>query len=196
MPRTGLSAAELRSRAIDVALARVEREGYDKVRVKDVARALGVSHAALYIHFEDRAALLDAATARWLTEIERVLQAICDADEPALVRIERWFCTRYRRKRQRALADPQIFESFDAAAAIRKPYCQDHLATIQHQVESLLVEAALPTGTPAEQAILLLEATRAFYHPTLTLESLDHDGEPMLRRILAHMLAAMSAPMV
>lgn len=194
MPRTGMPPAELKNRAIDIATARVQRDGFEKVRLSDVARGLGVSHAALYAHFDGRGALLDAVTARWLTETETALRAICDADRPALERIEQWLVERYRRKRTRALADPEVYRAFDAAAALSKPHVQRHLAAIRSQLEGLLADAALPNGTAEDQATLLLEATTGFHHPKLVIDHADQDREPLLRRILHAMLASFGAP--
>lgn len=193
MPRTGMPAAELKDRAIDIALARVQRDGFERVRLSDVARALGVSHAALYAHFDGRGALLDAVTARWLAETETALQAICDADGAPLERIEQWLVERYRRKRGRALAEPEVYRAFDAASALRKPHVQAHLAAIRGQLAALFTAAALPVGTPEEQATLLLEATAAFHHPKLIADHADQDREPLLRRIARAMLISLGA---
>ena len=60
MPRTGLSPEKARQRAVEIAVARIRENGFVKLRLADVAREMGVSHAALYAHFRDKAALLDA----------------------------------------------------------------------------------------------------------------------------------------
>ena len=54
MPRTGLAPAEIKSKAVEAAMTLMRQEGFDKVRLTDIARQLGVSHAALYLHFEDK----------------------------------------------------------------------------------------------------------------------------------------------
>ena len=193
MPRTGMPAADLKTRAIDVARAHVQRTGFEKVRLSEVAREIGVSHAALYAHFDGREALLDAVTARWLSETETALQAICDSPAPAEERIRLWFAERYRQKRRRALRDPQVYRAFDADAALRKPHVQAHMTAIRDQLERLLAEAALPKGTPAEQATLLLEATAAFHHPKLIADHADQDRAPLLAQVLDAMLASFAA---
>ncbi|WP_374944126.1 TetR/AcrR family transcriptional regulator [Sphingomonas sp.] len=191
MPRTGMPAAELRNRAIDLALAGVNRDGFEKVRLSDVARALGVSHAALYAHFDGRGALLDAVTARWLAETETALLAICNGEGAPLERIEQWLVERYRRKRGRARTEPEVYRAFDAAAALRKPHVQEHLAATRSQLARLLADAALPVGTPEDQAALLLEATAAFHHPKLIADHANQDREPLLRHIVRAMLASL-----
>src|SRR5512145_3325109 len=49
---------ELRQALLDAAAAVVEREGVEALSLRELARRLGVSHAAPAHHFADRAALL------------------------------------------------------------------------------------------------------------------------------------------
>src|SRR4051812_23899268 len=76
MPRTGLTAPEIKKRAIEATMVKMRQEGFDKVRLTEIAKQLGLSHAALYLHFKDRTALLDAVSERWLLEIDETLDAI------------------------------------------------------------------------------------------------------------------------
>ena len=62
MPRTGLTASEIKEKAIDLTIEKMRANGFDKVRLTDVAKSLGVSHAALYSHFKDKTALFDAVS--------------------------------------------------------------------------------------------------------------------------------------
>jgi AcrR family transcriptional regulator len=51
---------DLRRALVEAALAAVEAEGHEAVKVREVARAVGVSAAAPFRHFEDRTDLLRA----------------------------------------------------------------------------------------------------------------------------------------
>ncbi len=53
MPRTGMTAQQIRAKAIDITLACMRKHGFEKVRLSDVAKDLGVSHPAHYAHFAD-----------------------------------------------------------------------------------------------------------------------------------------------
>ena len=77
MPRTGLTAEEIKAKSIELTIATMRKEGFDKVRLTDIAKALGVSHAALYSHFKDKTDLLDAVSDRWLIKIDEELATIC-----------------------------------------------------------------------------------------------------------------------
>jgi len=190
MPRTGLSAEELRERAIDAALARIRLVGFDKVRLSDVARDIGISHAALYAHFVDKAALLDAVTRRWLSAVEDALAAVASSAAEPEERITEWFVTLYRMKRSRALEDPEPHKAFDIAAALDKPFVVAHLEHMLGELAALF--AALGGGKPRRQAELAYAATAAFHHPTLVAQTARHDREQQLRDIVALLLQGLA----
>src|ERR1700730_12482652 len=99
MPKTGLTASEIRDKAIDVTIEQMRRSGFDRVRLVDIAKDLGVSHEALYTHFADRGALLDAVSERWVNALEISLEAICREDKDPVAKIHEWFQKLYRTKR-------------------------------------------------------------------------------------------------
>src|SRR5688500_10291298 len=134
MPRTGLTAPEIKRRAIDAAMATMRQEGFDKVRLTDIARELGLSHAALYSHFEDKTALLDAVSETWLVEMDERLEAICR--KPGKAPSEKmlaWIVALHRAKLAKVTHDPELYKSFDLLAHGKKPYVQRHLETVRGQ---------------------------------------------------------------
>src|SRR5580658_7229264 len=98
MPKTGLSPEEIREKAIASALARMRRHGFEKVSLVDVAEDLGLSHAALYSYFVDKAALLDAVSERWLRSIDDELEKIVRRKRDPLLKYHDWCMALYRRK--------------------------------------------------------------------------------------------------
>lgn len=186
MPRTGLTAAEIRSRAIEVALELIRAHGFEKVRLTDVARELGVSHVALYAHFVNREALLDAVLEAWLAEVATTLDAVCAASGAPLPKIERWFLEQYAMKRERALNDGATYAAFDTATAAHKPFVKRHLEHRARQLTGLLQEAG--AASPKRQAAVLLDGTHGFFHPRLVLESAQTNREPELKRVLQALL--------
>lgn len=192
MPRTGLSAEELQERALEVALARMRLVGFDKVRMSDVAKDIGVSHAALYAHFADKDALLDAVTGRWLAIVERTVGAVASSPGDPKARIVEWFVTLYRMKRKRALDDPKPHRAFDVGAALEKPFVIAHLNGLIGQLTDLFRQAGPDIGgKPALNAKLLFDATAAFHHPTLILQSAHTDQVRQLRRIVELVFSGM-----
>lgn len=73
---------DLRRVLLDTALRILEREGEAGLGLRDLARAVGVSPAAPYRHFDSRAALLEALA---VTGFQRFTQAMRDvaASQPA-----------------------------------------------------------------------------------------------------------------
>src|SRR5919205_4393672 len=65
----------LRRALIDTALAMVTEEGAWNFTLREVARRAGVSHAAPYNHFEDKAALLAEVAALGFESLRQTLEA-------------------------------------------------------------------------------------------------------------------------
>ncbi len=71
---------DLRRSLLDTALALVASEGIPALSLREVARRAGVSHAAPYNHFEDKAALLSAVAEEGFREMQETMeQAAVDA---------------------------------------------------------------------------------------------------------------------
>src|SRR5580692_5968956 len=116
MPKTGLTPAAIRDKAIEATLEQMRRHGFDRVRLVDIAKDLGVSHAALYMHFADRGALLDAVSERWLKVLESSLDAISRKDKDPIAKIHEWFQKLHRAKREKLMNDPEPYKSFHAGS--------------------------------------------------------------------------------
>ena len=186
MPRIGMSAAAFRAKAIDIALTHVRRHGFERVRLGDVAKELGVSHVALYSHFVDKAALLEAVTERWLEEVNTKLSAICASERHPGEKIHLWFVELYRLKRERILSEPELYRAFDTAMVSKKQCITMHLAEMRKQLLELVQEATeKPDDTTTERiALLLFEATTSFHHPKLVAEHSGENREWLLRFVL------------
>lgn len=190
MPRTGLTPAEIRSRAIDVALEQIRAHGFEKVRLTDVAHALGISHAALYAHFANKEALLDAVLEQWLAETTDALEAVCASDRKPLAKLEQWFVVQYRLKRERALHDRAVYAAFNSATSAKKPFTCAYLDRRRAQLVALLEGAGLDTAR--KRAAILLDGMAGFLHPRLILESAEENRESDLRRVLETLLRGMT----
>jgi AcrR family transcriptional regulator len=196
MPRTGLSAEEIRARAIDATVVTMRREGFDKVRLTEIAKQLGVSHAALYTHFEDKAALLDAVSERWLVEIDASLDAICKkSGKSPHEKLLAWMTALHRAKRDKVLNDPELYKSFDVVANAKKPYVQRHIAIMREQLVALMGEAIAKkrrSGASAEtMADIVWEAMMSFHHPKLVANHIDEKREPLMKLVLESVLSGL-----
>ena len=72
----------LRSELLAEAERTVREQGVDKLSLRELARATGVSHAAPRRHFPDRQALLDALAESGFERLERELAAALNAADP------------------------------------------------------------------------------------------------------------------
>ena len=192
MPRTGLSPEEIRAKAIGIALDRMRLVGADKLRLTDVAKALDLSHAALYPHFASKAELFDAAVQSWLQGTEVRLAEVAAGPGPARDRIMDWFDALYRHKRDRVLSDPELYRAFNTAMTRETPSALNHVRTLRRQLETLVDEAGIAED-PAWAAGLLFEATAAFHHPSLISHDIETDRAARMAAILGAMLAGLSA---
>jgi AcrR family transcriptional regulator len=193
MPRTGLSALEIRNKAVEATMAKMRQVGFDKVRLTDVAKKLGVSHAALYSHFEDKSALFDAVSERWLVQIDDSLAAVCrkPAKDPS-EKILTWMLTLHRAKLAKIQHDPELYKSFDLSSSMEKAYVRRHMETMRAQLVELANEAIarrrLRDADPDAIALVLLESMMAFHHPKLVAQHMHEKREPLLRAVLDSVL--------
>jgi AcrR family transcriptional regulator len=172
-PDTPLSRDRIVSTAEDV----IRRFGPDKATVVDVARALGVSHAAIYRHVATKADLRDLVVGRWAEATMAPLRAIAAESGPAPERLRLLFDTLIAVKRQRAADDPELFAAYKVLAAAARSVAAAHVeelivlaATI---IRSGVEEGAFRTVDPMSAARAILFATSRFHHPAHAPEWLD-----------------------
>src|SRR5207237_539346 len=105
-----------------------------KVRLTDIAKELGVSHAALYSHFKDKTALLDAVSERWLLEIDENLEAVCHKPKEPTEKIFSWMLMLHRAKVAKVLHDPELYKAFDFSTSLQKPFVRRHMESMDTQL--------------------------------------------------------------
>src|SRR5205085_2000141 len=116
MPRTGLTAEQIKEKAIEATLTKMREVGFEKVRLTDIAKELGVSHAALYMHFKDKSELLDAVSKIWLLELDETLESICRKRKDPCQKIHDWALAIHRAKLKKVRLDPELYNAFDMAS--------------------------------------------------------------------------------
>src|SRR5271167_3526114 len=116
-----------RDRILTTAADVIRRFGPAKATVVDVARALGVSHAAVYRHVATKAELRDLVVARWVEVTMPPLRAIVARAGPAPRRLRRFFDTLIATKRRRAAEDPELFAAYRTLAADATSVAEAHV---------------------------------------------------------------------
>ncbi len=196
MPKTGLSSEEMVEKTLEIAKDTIRRVGLDRFRLVDVARELGVSHAALYNHFPNKEAILDAISERWLIEMDEALERVARTEGPSRLAILEWFMAYHRQKRNKVTRDPELYRSFNMAVEARKPFVRRHLDSLHEQLLHLLERGAdsgeLNIGLPERAAEVLFESTVAFHHPALVYEHKDEDRELLLQKVVSAVLAGLA----
>ena len=196
MARTGLTPNQIQERAIDIAIDQMRRYGFEKVRVVDVAKELGVTHPVLYKHFADKDALFDAVSGRWLKVIEASLGAILSRKKDPIAKIHEWFLKLYQMKREKVLDDPELYKSFHFAANAKRPFYNDHLNKMFEQLTGLIKEAQaekkLAKHSVEKTLRILLEATTGFHNPALIARHLHEKREPVLKQVLDAVIDGLS----
>lgn len=189
MPKTGLTSEEIREKALAITEDKIRRFGFEKFYLTDIARELKVSHAALYNHFPDKAALLDAVSERWLNRIDDELQKIADKKTSPVKLIGEWFQKYHALKLEKVLKDPEIYKTFNASVEILKPFVVRHLKIVRGQLVALIERAIAAhefKKTSAEKAAdLMLEATVSFHHPKIVLDRKSEKRTAALRELIA-----------
>ncbi|MDF2565899.1 MAG: transcriptional regulator, TetR family [Massilibacillus sp.] len=192
MPKTGLTSEKIKEKALQIAEEKIRYYGFEKFRLTDIAKELKISQAALYNHFPDKAALLDAISERWLVQMDNTLELITKQELPPRELIVKWFLKYHELKKEKVLKDPELYKSFNMAAELLKPFIIQHLDSLNQQL-LMLVQKAIATGeiraeSPEYLVRLLFEATVSFHHPRMVLDHKDEYREGLLRKLVEVML--------
>ena len=165
-----------RDRILATAEEVIRRFGLSKANVVDVARALGVSHAALYRHVATKAELMDLVVGRWVEATMPPLRAIAEATGPAPKRLRKLFDALVAVKRHQAAEDPELFATYRALAAdgrFSAAYVEKLLDLIASIIRSGVKEETLRAVDPVAAGRAVLLATSRFHHPAHAAEWAD-----------------------
>ena len=157
----------------------IRRFGPAKATVVDVARALGVSHAAVYRHVATKAELRDLVVGRWAETTMPALRAIAARPGPAPKRLRQLFDALIEVKRRRAAEDPELFAAYRTLAADAQSVVAAHLDELVG-LAATVIRSGVEEGTfravdPVAAGRAVLFATSRFHHPVHAAEWADPD---------------------
>jgi AcrR family transcriptional regulator len=160
---------------LSAAEAVIRRHGPAKATVVDVARALGVSHTAVYKHFPTKQALREAVTRRWLDPNRDELAAVAldESLDPAQ-RLRSWLHRVLTSKQVKSREDPELFAAYAILAAECSGLAENHVSDLLSQL-SVIVAAGIADGSFAVTNAAV--AARAIYDATTRFHSLLHADE-------------------
>jgi len=152
----------------------IRRFGPAKATVADVARALGVSHAAVYRHVATKAELRGSVVSRWVEETMPPLRAIAAVPGPAPQRLRQLLDTLITIKRRRAAEDPELFAAYRTLTTDAKSVVAAHIdeliALIATIIRSGVDEGSFRAADPVAAGRAVLFATFRFHHPAHAAE--------------------------
>jgi AcrR family transcriptional regulator len=168
---TPLNADTILSATEDV----LRRHGPAKATVVDVARALGVSHTAVYKHFPSKTALREAVARRWLGRDRDALAAIADDTElPPPQRLRAWLTAVFAAKQAKVRDDPELYAAYGLLAREHSSVAHDHVADLLRQLRAILADGiasgAFRATAPDETARAIFDATTRFHDPAHAAE--------------------------
>jgi AcrR family transcriptional regulator len=163
-----------RERILATAEDVVRRFGPAKATVVDVARALGVSHAAVYRHVATKAELRDLVVGQWVEATMPPLRAIANRPGSAPQRLRRLIDALIDVKRRRADDDPELFAAYRTLAADAQSVVAAHVDELV-QLAAMVIrsgvrEGAFRTVDPVATGRAVLFATSRFHHPVHAAE--------------------------
>ncbi|NEW07436.1 TetR/AcrR family transcriptional regulator [Paenibacillus sp. SYP-B3998] len=179
---------------LDAAEVVLRRFGPEKTTVVDVAKALRVSHGALYRHFASKASLREAVTERWLQQIADTLEAIAyQSGGPALERLRHWIDTLIISKRTYAANDPEMFTMYTAVTLESVEMISAHINRLIQQlaqiVEVGIAVGEVKPGSSESIAKAIFMATVRFHHPAHAYEwvnaSVDEEFQSVWQLVLS-----------
>jgi len=166
-----------RDRILATAEDVIRRFGPAKATVVDVARALGVSHAAVYRHVATKAELRDLVVGRWVEATMPPLRAIVAKPGPAPQRLKKLIDALIAVKRRRAIDDPEVFAAYRTLATGAKTVVAAHVDELL-QLFATVIRSGVADGTfravdPDATARAVMLATSRFHHPAHADEWVD-----------------------
>jgi AcrR family transcriptional regulator len=176
----------------------LRRFGPAKTNVVDIARALGVSHGSVYRHFGSKAALRDAVTERWLSEISQPLEAVAAGKGTASERVVRWLDGLVEAKRRRALDDPELFANYIELTAGARDVVRAHIETLVDQLGRIVADGVAKREFVAEDPRLaaraVFDATSRFHNPVHAAEWSDPQVDVAYEEVRSLVVRGLAQP--
>ena len=188
-----------RDRILDTAAEQVRRFGEAKTNVVDIAKAMGLSHSALYRHFRSKADIFDALAARTMAEEAELAARFAKADGSAAERLRGLVLALHRSKRAKLGDDPEIHGLYRRIMAERPDLVGDYARRMTGLVRQILQdgiargEFRIPDLDMA--AGVVRDAVTVFVHPAHVEQAVAAglDLEPRLQAVIDTVVTAFAA---
>jgi len=173
-----------RERIGESAMSLIRRFGREKVSLSDIARDLGVTHAAIYHHFKNKKEIEQELLLGWIQESKIRIETIVSNQKDPCRRIEDIFVSMHLGKKEKIKADPEIYKIYLAGVNEMPSFVVEYRMLALEAVKDAMLELSYDSSLIEESLKVLEDATLKFIHPLHTLEMIDQDTEKPLRKVI------------
>lgn len=116
----------------------IMRKGVQKTTLSDIAKELGVSHAAFYKHYKNKEDLLQQLALRWLgTTSKELLEWVAPKGVSSAVALHDWLWLLATTKKRLYLEDKCMFRLYTDYLEHTQILVNDHLKQLAEKAESI-----------------------------------------------------------
>ncbi|WP_375487851.1 TetR/AcrR family transcriptional regulator [uncultured Mycobacterium sp.] len=154
------SGDRLRDEILDAATELLLETGHAKaVSIRSVAQRVGVTPPSIYLHFQDKDALLDAVCARYFAKLDQEMQRVA-AGQQSAVEVLRAQGLAYVRF---AIATPELYRiatmgEWRSGSDVDATLDSSAFQHMRETVQTLMDEKIYPSGDPTTVALQLWSA--------------------------------------
>lgn len=194
-----IDAPDHRDRILDTAADQVRRFGEAKTNVVDIARAMGLSHSAIYRHFRSKADIFGALAARTMAEEAELASRFAKADGPAAERLRGLVLALHRSKCAKLGEDPEIHGLYRRIVAERPDLVADYARRMTGLVREVLEDGIARGEFRIDDldtaAGVVRDAVTVFVHPAHVEQAIlaGLDMEPRLQAVIDALVASFRA---
>ncbi|MFG1926550.1 TetR family transcriptional regulator [Cryptosporangium sp. NPDC048952] len=176
----------------------LRRYGPAKATVVDVARALDVSHAAVYRHFPSKAALREAVIRRWLGRgLEHLVGIAEDPRVPPPARLRAWLVAMSAAKQAKVREEPELFATYKRLAEehseVAAEFAGGLIAQLRTIVDDGIASGDFSARDGAATTRTVFEATALFHYPAFAEAWLADDINARLEAVCDVLLDGLRA---
>ncbi|MGV0912256.1 TetR/AcrR family transcriptional regulator [Martelella sp. FOR1707] len=188
-----------RDRILDTAAEQVRRFGEAKTNVVDIAKAMGLSHSAIYRHFQSKAEIFDALAARTMDEEADLATRFAKAEGPAAERLRGLVLALHRSKRAKLGDDPEIHGLYRRIVTERPDLVADYgrrmTALVRQVLEDGVKRGEFHIRDVNVAAGVVRDAVTVFVHPAHVEQAVRAglDMEPRLQAVIDALVLAFAA---
>lgn len=192
-------APDHRDRILDTAAEQVRRFGEAKTNVVDIAKAMGLSHSAIYRHFRSKADIFDALAARTMAEEAELAARFVKAEGSAVERLRGLVVALHRSKRAKLGDDPEIHGLYRRIVMERPDLVADYArrmtALVRQVLEDGVARGEFRISDLDAAAGVVRDAVTVFVHPAHVEQAVvaGLDMEPRLQAVIDALIAAFTA---